>query len=314
MSDKPPVMLGEGGPSEKGWHRIESFLRCAKEYQFQHVRKISEPLASNPDYFSVGLLVHAGRAQWFALRFEHSASAWSKIVDAVKKAAEENKLPITLNAEQQALSILAQYVEHYRTRVQPDPLAAEYLVGPAPLELDGLYERTARLDDVSKYPEAGYRLAIGECKTTGDDINKCVEQYTLHGQPMLQYLLWKMSDQGEKMHGPVAGVVLDVIKKPYGKEPAKFARQFIPISDYAVQWYVKSMTGYLSAASRIEWDSDVPRNVSSCTRLVGRIRVACPYRDLCQYGKSAATRFVTEDGKPLVTWKPSDGKSVPPWL
>lgn len=309
-----PVLLGKGGASAKGWHKIASFLRCPKMYQLEQVRKLTVPAAQVPDHFAVGSLFHAGRARWFASRFKRDEKTWQKIADAVREAVEEYELPVSHQAEERALKLLHAYVDHYSMRPLPDPVAAEYLVGPAPVvAADSGHLRTARLDDVSRYPEAGGKLCIGESKTTSGSANECVNEYLLHGQPMLQLLLWRNCPNGEAKHGKAAGIMLDITCKPQGgKGRPKFARYFIDVPDSTLDWYGESLRDYLEVAEGIDWDSEVPRNITSCTYMAGRARVACPFRDLCRHGRSAAGQFVLPGGKSLLDPKNWKGK-VAPW-
>jgi hypothetical protein len=311
----PEVLVGESGPTQAGYHQMEAFLRCPFEYQLKAVRQVRPPVSETPEPLAVGALFHAGRARWFSKRFATCSSTWQSIADAMTEEAQKMSLPVSREAERLAMTLMNQYVEHYSTRVKPNPLAAEYLVGPAAVDgRDPFAMRTARLDDVSRYPEAGNKLCIGEAKTTSKDVADCVNQYTLHGQPMLQVLLWKHSPQGEKMHGPVAGVMLDVAVKPTKTQKAKFSRMFLPVTDHALEWYVRSLRGYLRAMAGVEWNTEVPRNVTACTRPGAWGRAVCDFRDLCAHGRAAAGKYVTADGKSLAVWKPSKGKETPPWL
>lgn len=291
---------------------------CPKEYQFRHVRRIHTPQVVTPEYFTVGAMFHAGRARWFAERFKLNESVWASIYEAVQEVALENKLPVKKEAEQKAMKLLTAYTAHYRTQPLPDPIAAEYKLGPTPLLPGDPFPlwRTARLDDVSRYPEAGGRLCIGESKTTSNPSpNDTIEQYTLHGQTMLQALLWKNDPNGEKKYGPIEGILLDVTCKTYREgETPKFGRAFIPITDHQLGWFAKTLGGYLRASAGIDRNSDAPRNVSSCTRLTGRARVACEFRDLCRFGSSAAARFVIENGLSLKEWAKQHPSEVAPWL
>lgn len=310
MSPKKPeneVIVGEGGPTSAGWHQISTFLECAKRFQFKVVRGIKMPLTTIPDYFAVGSLFHAGRARWFARKFDTSNETWKSIQAAIAEEAEKQPLPIRQEAERLALRYMQEYVNHWCVRPRPTPVATEYLLGPAPIKPDDPFflHRTARLDDVSKYPEGGGELYIGEAKTDGDSLDNCVETYNLHGQPLLQLLLWKMAPQGEAKLGPIKGVMLDVLVKGRKGQKSKFARMPIPITDHSLQWYVKSMRGYLRAAASVDWNADVPRNITQCKR--------CDFRDLCKYGKSAAGRYVTAGGNSLVRWRPDGERQVPPW-
>jgi hypothetical protein len=319
---KPPPMEPEvlfdgsgGGATEAGWHSIESMLKCPKEYQLRHVRGVREPQYILPDHFAVGSLFHAGRARWFTLRFATDAKAWDSIKEAVEHEASIQRLPVRMVAEQKVLQLLTLYCEHWSQRPKPKPLCAEYKLGPAPIKQGDpfMLHRTARLDDASYYPEANGKLCLGESKTTSGSINDCVNQYTLHGQPLLQLVLWKMAPQGEAKHGKVAGVMLDVAQKPSGKNPAKFGRMFIPVPDFALSWYVDALRTYLRAAAQVDWDTEVTRNIAMCTRMEGRARLPCEFRELCSHGRSAATRYVLRNGESLLSHKPKPGVMRMPW-
>jgi hypothetical protein len=314
---EPEVLLGKGGATEAGWHSIESFLRCPKSYQFKHIRKLREPQTQTPDHFAFGQMFHAGRARWFSLKFETGTDAWEKVLEAVAEAREEANLPVSHKAERNVLRHLEAYMQHYSIRPKPTPIAAEYKLGPVPL-IDGdpffLY-RTARLDDVSKYPEHGGRLLIGESKTTSTSLDDTVNQYELHGQTMLQALLWRNDPQGAAKYGKVDGVLMDVvIKAQSDKDRPKFGRQFVPITDHQLNWFAHNLRNYLMAAAGVGWDTITPRNPSGCTYMAGRARIPCEFRDICRYGKSAAGKFVFADGSSVAAWKPSDDKQTPPWL
>lgn len=297
------VLVGsaKGGASAAGWHAIEAFLRCPKEYQFKHVRGLRRPSLVTPDPLAFGQMAHAARAAWLASKCAPISKCWPAVQKAVADCHLDAPLPIRQEAETNCLALMAEYIKHWSTRPHPKALATEYPLGPAPLDESHpfFFYRTARLDDVSVYPEAGNALCIGEFKTTSVSVADCVQQYTLHGQPLLQWLLWKMAPQGEAMHGPIKYVMLDVAVKPYGDKKPSFARVALPLEDHALTWYVESMYGYLKAASRVERDSNVPRNVTACTRLIGRGRFPCEYRDLCAHGSSARTAYVGKNGESL---------------
>lgn len=308
------VLIGGGGATSLGYHSLSSFLECPKKYQFNQVRKIYEPGVRVPDHFAMGLIFHAGRARWFAHKFDMSLDTWNHIQRDVQKEVESQKLPLNPDVETKTLALMTKYMQHYTLRPKPSPLAAELYIPPTRVfpSLPGT-ERTARLDDVSRYPEAGDALCIGEAKTTASSVDDTVNQYELHGQPMLQALLWKLWSGGEKKHGPIAGVMLDVIKKPDGQDEAKFERVLIPINDSALEWYAESMAAYILEAKKVEWDSKVRHNTANCTMMYGRARIPCPYRDLCRHGGSASTKYVMEGGKSLKSHEPEPGKEAMPW-
>jgi hypothetical protein len=309
------VEHGGGGPTDAGWHRIEAALRCFKEYQFETVRGIHVPSSQMPDYFATGIGLHAGRARWFADKFPSDKKGWERIVEAVENDFENQKLPVSHDAKAYTLRLLKEYCEHWHMQPKPTPVVAEHLIGPAPLAEGDPFPlwRTARVDDASYYPESLGKLCVGEAKTTSSSINDCINQYTLHGQPSLQFVLWKMASQGEAKFGQLHGVMLDIIKKGYGKERSTFARHLVTFSDHMIAWYVKNMRMIMRALPNIEWNTDVPRNITMCTRLVGRQRVACQFRELCMHGKSASIKYLMGDNTSLLSWKPSGERQVPPW-
>lgn len=309
------VLLGKGGPSEAGWHMIEALMHCEKEFQYK-LRGITKPMEFTPDHFAVGSIFHAGRARWFASNFSTGPKTWKKIVRACEEEALAQKLPVSFKAGKIALTYLQQYIAHWRLRPKPRPIAAEYLLGPAKLRpSDPLHAfRTAKLDDVGYYPEAANQLCIGESKTTSGSIQDCILQYQLHGQPVLQYMLWKAADQGEKTHGPVAGTILDVTKKGYGGRNCSFRRVFIPFEPRVLEWFADSMVHFLTRKEEIKWNTKVVRRISSCTRMGGRGRVACDYQALCAEGKSASIHYVMQDGSSLLRHKRTEEQWVRPWV
>ena len=315
--DSAPVLVGEGGPTEAGWHSAEAGIWCLQEAQYKYIRGISLPHLQTPDHFAVGGMLHAGRATWFGSKFDTSQATIDAVKAATLKAADSFSLPVTEDAKKAATKYVLEYVEFWSGRPRPQPLAAEYLVGPAPVQVGDQFPlwRTARLDDVSRYPEASNKLAIGEAKTTSGSIDDCINQYTLHGQPILQFVLWGTSEQGERRHGPLAGFVLDIIKKGYGKDRSKFAREFVEVTPKTLEWYRRSLRAYLRRFANLDWNSDADdqRNIMACTRMVGRARMACEYRPLCRHGKAAASNYVLRDGTPLNEWKPSPGNETEPW-
>lgn len=316
MSDDIAPLLGEGGPSAAGYHKVEAYMKCPKRHQYAMVRGIRLPMRETPAYFAVGSCVHAGRSNWLARGCGLDVETWGfmeKAVDKVLTDYEATGLPVAKVAREDSLRYLREYVDHWSMRPKPNVIATEYPVGPVTL-FDGTDEvRTARVDDISFYPEGNNQLYIGECKTTSTDIGTAVLQYQLHGQPMLQKLLWDRARGGADLHGPVAGVMLDVIQKGYGGKKCQFARRPIEVTDIQLAWFAKSMAKIVAESKLVTWDSEVERRVSSCTEMVGTRRVACPFQSLCMHGRSAGLEFVTEDGKRLTEFQPTEERKAMPW-
>jgi hypothetical protein len=294
-----------------GYHQIETYLKCPKRFQFDKVRKVGLPIRATPDYFVTGTMVHAGRAAWFISGFKTDAVTWAFIKEEMEKCIAGYDLPVGPGVLPEAIRYVEEYVEHYAMRPHPSVIGAEYNLGPADIG-DGEV-RTARLDDISFYPEAGRKLCVGECKTTGTDIATTVSQYQLHGQPILQAMLWRAAAQGAAMHGDISGVMLDVIQKGYRGKRCQFARVFIEVTETSRVWWSKMLAKAIREARDVTWDSEPDRRITSCTEMSGSRRVACPYRPLCQHGRDAALEFVTADGKRLTEHERVPGKERMPW-
>lgn len=303
----------EGGPSGQGWSEIEGYLRCPKEYQFAKVRAIRRLHANMPDYFAVGSFMHAGRARWFAEGMTTSDETWQKMRDDITKVRSDFELPCSDVAEATALRYLQEYVDHWSVREKPKIVAVEHMLGPTPLvDGDSDTDRTARLDDFGFYPESGHRLVIGECKTTASAISDVANQYALHGQPHLQRILWDRAPQGAAMYGSVVGMVLDVIQKGYGGKRCSFGRLFVPVDQRSLAWFRTNLVAALKRKATVTWNSEEERRISSCTRLVGKARVGCEYRDVCQFGRQGVGGMAFKDGSLVSEWQ-DDGSQAQPW-
>lgn len=315
---QPKVLLGTAkGATSSGWHNADDYLRCLKAGQFRD-RGISVPRVQMPSHFAKGIVHHAGRARWFSLRFATDAKAWAKVLAAMEEAAEGDRLPIAQKDMQFSVALMSAYVEHWSKRTLPNPIAAEYALSVPddtfkPFVDAGVLSRTVRFDDVSKYPEGGMGLYLGESKTTSGSPMDSFREYKLHGQIMMQYVLWHQSPEGAAKYGAAKGVMLDVTKKPSGNEKPDFARFIIPVTMHQAEWFVRSMQHHLKIQNAVKWDSEVPRNPKGCTFMAGRARVECDYQALCISGKVAASKYIMKDGSSLTAHKPQPGKEKMPW-
>lgn len=286
-----------------------------KAYQYEGVRGIKKPLAAVPAHFAMGLLFHAMRARWFTLRFADDTKAWESIQEAADAEQKAQDLPMPVAVLEDALALMGHYITHWSRQPKPTPIATEHLLGPAPISKGDpffLY-RTARLDDLSKYPEALGEVCIGESKTASTSIGQVVQEYEMHPQPLLQYALYSNCENGEKRFGPAAGIMLDITVKGDARSDPKFGRVFVPVTDVQRSWFGRSMAGYLRAAASVDWDTDAPRNPLGCTYMAGRARVDCTFKELCMHGKSSSGSYVMRDGSSLRAHQPRPGQEKMPW-
>lgn len=299
------------GASKNGWHRIEAKILCDKKYQLEDVWGVRQPQFMTPDPLAVGGLFHVGRAWWFDNGFPTGAKTWAALQDTIHEAALAMALPVRHDAINRCLSYLDQYCTHWSSRAKPKVIGVEYDLD-APM-IPGLDPRTARLDDVSEYPEANFKLCIGECKTTSESVLAVVNEYKLHGQPTMQDILWEMASNGERMHGPADSVLLDVVVKGYGKEKCQFGRQAIRITDHVKNWFVPMIGKHAHEAAAMTTETKAERRITSCTRMIGRMRVPCQFQELCTRGKAAAIGYVDRDGVSLSNKKYTQREGAKPW-
>jgi hypothetical protein len=311
----PPVLVGTGGRTAAGSSATAEVMRCVKLYQYSQVRGLRIPKAQVPAHFAIGSLFAAMRREWFGRKFDTSEKVWTYLKRKCQQEAEEQRELINQKDEAFALALMGKYIEHWSVRPRPTPLAAELELGPIPLVKGGPFNmaRTAKLDDLSKYPEAGGALCIGEAKTTSGDVNAVIREYELHVQTLLYQAVYRAAEQGQVRYGKVAGTVLDIVVKPETGRKASFARVFVEIRPSVVEAFVESAQYYLAMANKVDWDTPTPRNFDNCTKMHGRMRVDCTFKDLCRFGSSAAGRYVMPDGSPLRKHKPVPGAERMPW-
>ncbi len=300
-------MFNEGGASGEGWSEMVA-MRCEKEYQLAKVRGIYQPKTQTPAPLAGGTFVHAGRARWFAEKQSTSMETWAKIVADVDKARAELELPTAERVYKDALRWLTEYVEFWSVRPAPNIVAVEHFLGPMKVDGDDT-SRTARLDDFGFYEEAG-GLAVGECKTAMS-LQGCITEYTLHGQPTLQQILWAAAPQGEATYGPIKGTVLDIVEKGYAGKKCNFARVFLPLNANVILWAKKVISETLRRRSQITWETDAKRGglLSGCTKLLGGARIPCEFQNLCMFGEAAVHEYAFRDGRNLL----ESTNAVKPW-
>lgn len=283
---------------------------CPKEYQYARIRKVREfsPFLSAP--LSIGLLLHAARAQW--LYDNRKGDLWRERMVAYAKDVEENEKGLHPASMPIAVQTFEAYEAFWRVRPPTQVLAVEHELKPRALtpeqQKPGMQWswRGARLDSIEKHQG---KVWIGEFKSTSDAPQRVTDIYTLNGQTLLQAALWG-KEETEKF-GPLAGILLDVLKKPRGKsKPKAYPRVQMPLSqmEHALKWFRKDFAMWVMQSSMIEWNTGVERR-PVCMRSYG----PCEYRTLCLRGRAGSNRFILEDGTKLAQWQPSPGKEVPPW-
>lgn len=296
------------GASRAGWHAIESFIRCPKEYQFAAVRKVVPVNVSVPEPLSVGIHLHAARAQ--ALNDGLRGELWRDAMKLAERMHAEAGTPLFPGAIDTATRTFEAWLAFWKLRPRTTVLAVEYELEPRPLAPNAppWATRGARLDSIEKDPLTG-AVWIGEFKSTYDSGSAVSDLYSLHGQVLLQAALW--GPEETKKFGTLAGILLDVVKKPRGDERAKaYPRMRLPLHTFAhaLRWFRKDFTGWLMQTHLIDWNA-APERRPVCVRKYG----PCDFRELCLDGRNGSLKYRLADGRRLVDWKPTPDQRTPPW-
>jgi len=309
---------------------------------------------SSMNALTVGTLFHAGRAAWFSSGFKPideaavfeevertpggaSSAGWHSIADAflceqswvfkelrrVRKLVNNRPGPVSTADKEAAHVLLSDYFAHWNRQPKPTVKAVEHTFKADLFKATGRLgvfgKRTARLDDLSIYPEAGNRLAIGEAKTTSEPISKVVTEYgPTHGQILMQACVLK-GDPYAQRFGPISGVVLDVVRKLYNKSGggirgAECARHFTPHYPHAVSWFGENLRLLASRLATIEEKGSGLRNHTACQRPrrseFGTNFYECEYAAACAHGRTAASEYIYIDK----AGKAHSLTSAPPWM
>lgn len=193
--------LIDSGPSPRGFHRLESFLRCPTQYWWRHVKGVTLPPG---DPLVRGTLVHVGLAHHYAFLAATQRKVPS-LADTVYAPEEAMGIVAARYAEQGerllpvARKLLDAYVHRYpgeRVRV----IGIEQLLETA---FEG-YRYTARADLVVE--DSKGKVWIWDHKVVGRIEDKVFRRYAISGQ------FHGLAHLGVRTFGPrFAGLLLNVI-------------------------------------------------------------------------------------------------------
>jgi len=268
-------ILINAGPSEAGWHRLQSVLKCPRYYVLERDRpwKWSPPLVKG-SLVHIGLAHHYRRVQ--AEQQGEDPDQWYEPMEAIARLSFDNAAdsPHWLEYAELAQEAVGKYIvewegEQWKVRAVEHELRAK---------VDGKYLYTQRVDAIFEAP--GGKIWMVDHKTTFRIAPKTIRRYTLSGQ-MLGYQLF-----GQKLYGDkFAGVMLNMIQLPQevGKNYS-FARPTIEPAPFAVP---KLKQTILHAEELIEKYKDKdPMDVpgvfheTACWTPYGQ----CPFASYCQWG------------------------------
>lgn len=267
------MKLINAGPSERGWHRIESAMRCPRLYAWEHSglveRQISEPLAR-------GSLIHVGLAHHYQRMKENQSGGdpeqWYTYEDAIQALAqvESNTSPLWEKLVPLAVDVCSAYINnwlHESWRI----LEVEYELRA---KVSGKYLYTQRADLIVEDPDG--KVWIVDHKTAYRIVSKTLRQYTLDGQ-FIGYQMFGRAKYGERF----AGVILNRIK---ASPKYDFDRRPIEPAPAALKDFVPSL---IEAERRIEtWQGKEPREwpMTLTNQVCYGKYGQCDAYNLCRFG------------------------------
>lgn len=227
--DDEPLLL-DPGPSPRGWHRLETFLRCPQQYAFKYRGpKVEEPPPSGSSPLLMGSLVHVGLAHYYArMREDQTRGNRDRYYDpemAVTMLAARRGGGPWYEAADRARGIVSNYVrfwaakEKYRIHHVEEVFEIRYPCQNGPIrwrqrdELGRLTDEwveeaevrlTARLDLVAEDPRG--KMWTWDHKTSGRIDAKHPKFYGVSGQ-LLNYRWIGGAVWGEKYGGVVLNMV-----------------------------------------------------------------------------------------------------------
>lgn len=282
------------GPSERGWHRLEAWLRCPQLFAYAYLIKPEGGLGDRGPLVR-GTIGHAGLAHHFArLRAKQRGddpNAYHTIEDAMALVAAmhgelgEFFLPIALRA---VMAYITQFVyEDFEVVAVEEAVRAyvkwpDALVKVQPSRANEKFLITQRFDRVFK--DKGKRVWIEDHKFVAKIQGKTVTRYILSGQ--FHLMQWF----GRALYGDAFGGarinLLECQENPDVKpkslqlpcEPApnalgRFARNVCDAEEGIAR---------LAAEGRDPWDYPAAMNEQVCLTPYG----ACPAFELCRWGKA----------------------------
>jgi len=261
------------GPSERGWHRIESMLRCPRLYALQHIDGIEFPL-TRP--LVNGIMLHVALAHHYKrLECEQrgtDANEWLSPEGALAEMVAKNSdsSPLWKAGVDQVFDAFCAYAQNWD--------AESWTVLAVEEELranlgGGRFLYTQRPDLIVE--DFDERVWIVDHKSAYRLVSKTLQQHILDGQ-FLGYQMFGFAKYGNRF----AGVIVNRVKL---STPHDFDRTPIEPAPAALRQFTNSI---VEAEERIlqygEDSTDFPMVLSNqvCYGKYGQ----CPAFDLCRFG------------------------------
>jgi hypothetical protein len=283
--------LIDPGPSEAGWHRLQTVLQCPRKYALGREKSytLSDPLVK-------GVLVHVGLAHYYKRVWarmqglkpgkgepREPEDQWYEPLEAISQLAMRNAAETqnTLWMEHCELArhVVDSYIKHWRFEKWEPLYIEEQLRSHVTDDEGNRFLYTQRADLIVK--DSAGKIWIVDHKTTFRIVPKTIRRYTLSGQ-FLGYRVLGQRAFGDNF----GGVVLNMIQLPRDlKDSPAYKRPTLEPAPYALRTFKQTLLtaeGIIKRYQHIDDPLQWPavHHETSCWTTYG----PCPYHETCQFG------------------------------
>lgn len=274
--------LIDPGPSEAGWHRLQTALQCPRKYalNLEKPRTWSAPLVK-------GSLVHLGIAHYYARKRAliqgTDPDEYFEPIEAIGRLAiknySETREQLWMEHAELCQYTTSQYISHWHAE------------GWEPLHIEEQFRSHVTDDEGNRFlytqradlivADSRGKIWIVDHKTTYRIAPKTIKRYTLSGQFLGYRVL------GEKAFGKnFGGVVLNMLQLPkeVGDEII-FKRPTLDPAPYALRTFKQTIINaekIIRSNNHLDNAMDWPavHHETACWTPYG----ACPFHETCQFG------------------------------
>ncbi len=272
--------LLNAGPSEAGWHRLQTVLRCPRLYALG--TDWDKPALVKGSLVHIGLAHHYKRMQ--SEQRGEDPDEWYRAGEAITCLSIQEYARTGSELWMQFAEIAQRVVENYEFHWNAEQweiigVEKELRANVYDEELDTTYLYTQRADLIVR--DRGGNVHIIDHKSTARIAPKVVKRYALSGQ-MLGYQLFGRKLWGEKF----AGVMLNMLQFPKSLDGKfEFTRPTLESAPVAVQDLKQTI---IYAERIIRKYKDLPPNEwpavyheTACWTPYGE----CPKANICKWGE-----------------------------
>ena len=227
--------LIDPGPSRKGWHRLQTVLRCPRLYALKYKGERPRSDMAPAEALVKGSMIHMGIAHHYALQMEEWKGRESEIFtpeESVIELAErqpDGHRATWLGYVDSILEVLSAYQLHWHSENWiTKAVEHELMVHVFDDDRDESLLYTQRVDAIWEHPITGKIFYIDH-KSAKNWSGRSLGQYSISGQ-MVGYQMIGQAKYKERW----GGVLLNVIEWPKSGKAPMFTRVPVEPAPYAV--------------------------------------------------------------------------------